>query len=224
MMSFGTVAPDNLGPTGDVPGLSMLTGLFGSALGYERTESDKLQALQDAVVEYGVRVDRPGRIMTDFQIVDLGLPHLQKTGWTTWGYPEEPRGSSSDAKHIRHRDYVVDASMMVAVRIESPTLTVEDVYQALQHPVNPLFIGRKSCLPSQPIAYGIVESDDVLGALRSLPSDHRITRNTAYWVPAGSDDVGAVPFRDLRDWKSRLHGGVRYMVRKFMPPQEPSCT
>lgn len=165
MMSFGATSVDNLGVVQRWPAVSMLTGLLGNALGYRRTDSNLLNRLQARIL-WAARLDRPGIPMQDFQTAKLGK---SDKGWTTSGEVEGRAGGAAtyDSPHIRRRDYVADASVAVALRLvatdESPTL--EEVALALRRPARPLFVGRKSCLPSGAILQGSVDAPDLLSAL-----------------------------------------------------------
>jgi CRISPR system Cascade subunit CasD len=68
LMSFGDVAVDELRPTARHPFKSMIVGLLGNALGVTRLEGDVLEELQ-ASFKMASRIDRPGRVMTDYQTV-----------------------------------------------------------------------------------------------------------------------------------------------------------
>lgn len=57
LLAFGGVTIDHVGITRDFPAQSMLTGLLANALGWERTEWEKHQALQDRLV-FAARRDR----------------------------------------------------------------------------------------------------------------------------------------------------------------------
>src|SRR5438046_2841237 len=65
-----------------IPTRSLLTGLFGSALGYTRGDYAKLQALQDNM-QVGVVVHRDGFEVSDYQIADLGKPHMRGPMWSS---------------------------------------------------------------------------------------------------------------------------------------------
>ncbi|MBR2534853.1 MAG: type I-E CRISPR-associated protein Cas5/CasD [Hyphomicrobium sp.] len=50
LVAFGGVIIDHIGVTFDFPALSALTGLFANALGYDRTERQAHQDLQDRLI------------------------------------------------------------------------------------------------------------------------------------------------------------------------------
>ncbi|WP_082411796.1 type I-E CRISPR-associated protein Cas5/CasD, partial [Methylogaea oryzae] len=87
LMSFGGVMVDQHGPTERFPGLSLLAGLFGNALGYRHGDAEALEALQ-ARIEYAARWDVEPQALLDYHTVDLGQPKMREPGWTTRGEPE----------------------------------------------------------------------------------------------------------------------------------------
>jgi CRISPR system Cascade subunit CasD len=216
MLSFGAPIVDSRGVIQQHPPLSMLTGLIGNALGYRHGDFERLQRLQERI-RYAVRCDRSGERFIDYQSVDLGQEHLQKTGWTTRGEREDRRGGrKSKGTHIRHREYLANGCYTVALTLqpvdESPSL--ESVEEALRHPERPLFIGRKTCLPSSPLLSGRMSAPDVLAALRRWPAVERSDagRLEAWWPAELSDDEEAsrnFTVTDQRDWANQIHTGER---------------
>lgn len=166
LIAFGGETIDNFGVIRDFPALSMITGLLANALGWRREDCELHDRLQSRLL-LGARLNTPIQRLTDFQTAQLGK---DDKGWTTWGVPEERRGGPDSYKspHLRYRDYHADLDVLVALRLEpaeqAPTL--DDLAVALDHPARPLFIGRKSCLPSQRIFAGWQEADNVLHALQ----------------------------------------------------------
>lgn len=239
LMSFGGVMVDHHGPTERFPGLSMLAGLFGNALGYRHGEADALEALQ-ARIEYAARWDVEPEPLLDYHTVDLGQEKMREPGWTTRGEPEH-RGGGPDAKygtHIRYRHYWANGVMTVAIALrdrENPIL--DELAAGLREPARPLFLGRKTCLPAAPLLVGRVEAENVLDALRRAP---RICRNVgrvssrseglnpktapeaqkvnACWPAhlgesAQSRQVGLY---DRRDWRNQIHTGRRIRIEGLL--------
>lgn len=218
LMSFGGETIDNLGVIRPFPAISMLTGLLANALGWRRIERQRHQDLQDRLV-FAARIDREphgGLRMTDFQSAAI---NNTEQSWTTRGRPEG-RGGGTYQNHLRYRDYHVDMSVTVALRLDpadgDPTL--DGLANALQEPARPLFIGRKPCLPSGPLFGGFSEGESSLEALLSVPladeSPGRATirvqwpeRETAAGIEANLGQ--ALMITDERNWVSGLHGGGR---------------
>ena len=219
LMAFGGETIDNYGVVRQFPSASMITGLIANSLGWRRTEDERHQRLQDRLV-FAARIDREpagGSSLTDFQTAQLGSGDR---AWTTTGRPESRQGGANtyNAPHLRFRDYLADARVCVALRLDpsdvSPTL--DDVEAALQAPDRPLFIGRKPCLPSVHLFGGYAEGESALAALTSTPLSETSPLDAAVRVlwPSGEGVPGIIASRtysitDQRNWISGLHGGGR---------------
>lgn len=240
LLSFGAVAIDNYSVTWDFPALSMLTGLFANAIGYDRIEREAHQALQDRIVFAARREDEPYHgVLTDVQNVQM---QKSDKGWTTRGQPEGRGGGSYGGPHRRFRDYHPDALVAVVVSLREPPATdlprnrahpsLDDLAAALDRPERPLFIGRKPCLPASPINTDkFIEADSAYDALLKLPQlDARKPGSLRAQWPAGEGPTGGkfrgVTLHDLRNWISGLHGGTRQVIEgRMLPPNvTPSTT
>ena len=237
LMSFGAPQVDQIGPTGQFPTISQITGLFANALGYEHRDGGRLQALQ-ARVSLASALLREGEELEDYQTVDLGQAHLRNPAWTTRGRTEHRDGglATKYGTHIRFRRYRADARVLSAVSLlpadEAPTLGA--VGDALTVPARPLFIGRKPCLPATPVFVGLVQqASHLVDALSRVPSEFpewwtwaaepggAVTEGVlAEWPAAGENSLlpedrpAARRVIDRRDWRNQLHGGERVVVRR----------
>jgi len=243
LMAFGGVAVDEYGVTREFPAASMLTGLLGNALGWDHRDGERLNALQNRL-RFAVRCDRPGVVLRDFQTVELGQPHLdaKRVGWTTRGTVDERKGGSAKkGTHIRYRDYLVDAVYTLALTLvpTAPNPTIEELAGALAEPARPLFIGRKSCIPSAPL---LLESkpltaSGVLAALALVPQvapwragSSPVKNLRAWWpddepVPAGVNLAQSrlIPVYDRRDWVNQIHSGRRLIREGLITPPAPEA-
>jgi CRISPR system Cascade subunit CasD len=209
LIAFGGETIDSFGVTREFPALSMMTGLFANALGWDRGEAGRHDRLQSRL-RIGTRIEHAGERMTDFQTAQLGAADR---GWTTFGVPEARRGGagSYDSPHLRYRDYHADLTATVAVRLvpdgEAPTL--DDLQGALDRPQRPLFIGRKPCLPSTRLFIGFAEADTLLSALQSTQSVNHVA--LMQWPEGEGEWPGDRCFEicDERNWVSGFHGGLR---------------
>lgn len=211
LMAFGGETIDNLGVIRDFPAQSMLTGLIANALGWRREDAAQHDRFQARLV-FGARLDRPGTRFTDFQTAEL---RKDDTAWRTTGIPEGRGGGEGTYKgqHLRYRDHLADAAVLVALRLEpsAEVPTLEDIATALQRPMRPLFLGRKPCVPTAPLFAGYVEAPDVLTALIQA---ERLADNPCARVqwPAGEGELSGsrrVELCDERNWTSGVHGGWR---------------
>ena len=115
--------------TDDAPTKSGVLGLLAAARGLRRT--DPLEDL--ASLTFGVRIDQPGELLRDFQ-----------TARSLDG---------KDSMPLSHRYYRADARYVVG--LEASQELLEGVAESLRNPTFPLYLGRRSCPPSEPIVPAI---------------------------------------------------------------------
>ena len=234
LMAFGGETIDNYGVIRRFPSASMLTGLLANALGWRRTQAQDHQELQKRLI-FAARIDREpagGVSLTDYQTVQLGDSvdlFVQGggwvVGWTTRGTPDRRAGAlgtagSGSFTHQRWRDYFADMRVTVALRLKPADSfpTLDDLAESLQHPARPLFIGRKPCLPSEPLFVGFKDESTALAALMSSEpeegSDGTSTLKATWPQGEGADGVRETRvfmLTDERNWISGLHGGGRWV-------------
>jgi CRISPR system Cascade subunit CasD len=232
MISFGGAIVDNIGVIREFPAASMLTGLFGNALGYDHRNVEKLQPLQDRL-HFAIRCDSPGKKIIDYQTVDFDQEFMNETGWTTLHKLEDRRGgSASKGIHQRYRHYWADAVYTIALTLKQSVdaLTLDHLELAIRSPVRPLFIGRKCCLPSEPILYGRVQATTLINALQKVPLAKQAKLQQAnaklhVWCSAEEFLAGekrVFPITDERDWINQIHCGQRILQEGIIELKESS--
>jgi len=230
LIAFGGETIDNFGVIRDFPALSMITGLFANALGWRREDCELHDRLQNRLV-VGARLNTPIQRLREYQTAQL---FEKDQAWTTFGEPEGRAPSPSYSMQAngrksltwqRYRDYHASLNVLVALRLEPSdnTLTLDDLAVALDHPARPLFIGRKTCLPSQRIFAGWQEADNVLQALQiaQLPEIDSAQSLRMQW-PDGEGNLAGDRLIDLcdeRNWTSGVHGGWRPVREGSFTPQ-----
>ncbi|MBF8271508.1 MAG: CRISPR-associated protein, CT1976 family [Magnetococcales bacterium] len=221
LMAFGGPMVDNNGVIQTFPAVSMLTGLLANALGWDHADAVALDHLQHRL-HFAARLDRPGEEIMDYQTVDLGQSFMRQTGWTTRGFPEWRSGGDAKIGTLqRYRPFRVDALCTVMLTLEGETPGLDDLAEALAHPARPLFIGRKSCVPSLPILAGRITAANLYDALchfvyQDWPDAGDSVADTpmsACWPegqgPDDPDHTILEPVTDQRDWLNQIHGGQR---------------
>lgn len=232
LVSFGGPVVDNRGVTQDFPGLALLTGLLGNALGYEHRDAEALGRLQRRL-RYAVRRDRRGSFLRDYQTVDLGQPFLSGGGWTTRGRAEgRAGGTASEKTHIRLRDFIADSLYTLVLTLAPPQEPpdLDALERALREPERPLFIGRKCCLPAAPLLAGRLQASSLRQALAQVPPAPLGRRDDGpelleAWWPAdegGEQDSRLVEITDERDWAHQIHSGRRVLRHGRVLVQESS--
>ena len=229
LMSFGgPVASDRVGSTFHFPPKSMLTGLLGVAIGYKRSEHEKLQELQEGFT-YGVREDRRGEVIEDFQTADFN------SAWMT-GYWEDGRyvsgkeargryGSSSENRSILDRKYIADAAYTVVLKLAS--LPEEKLIGALRRPKWPVYIGRKGCGAGflRPERVGHHAVREALEDFDNLELQHPHPRPGQTQLRIWIEGQGSRSIQGLRDWASRIHAGKQRFAKGTIegpPSEDPS--
>lgn len=205
LMSFGGPAVDQVGNTFHFPPKSMLTGLLGAALGYSRSEHQKLQQLQDGFT-YGVREDRPGEVIEDFQTVDLKAPWMAGM-WNNGKYQTGDDVRETDKRReILHKQYIADA--VYTVILDPIDLPQSELVGALRRPNWPLYIGRKSC-GAGPLCPERVDCETVRGALKEIDLHPDAKMQNQYRIWAEGGDSRSI--YGIRDWESRIHAGKQWI-------------
>lgn len=133
MQSWGTSSRFDQRDTGKEPSKSGIVGLLAAALGIDRHNWDDLEPLVGLSI--GVRHDRPGIPRRDYQTASniISANHSK----------EHPTA-------VTYRDYLADAAFLVGLE-SSEIFLLDKIQSALKNPVWPLFLGRKSYVPSEPI-------------------------------------------------------------------------
>ena len=132
MQAWGSDSRFETRRTGREPTKSGVIGLLAAALGRSRANSvDDLCQLR-----FGVRVDQEGQLLRDFHTAHQG----DRTAYVTERY------------------YLCDAVFLVGLESEDRAF-LQTLEQALRAPAFPLFLGRRSCPPTLPIALGIREGN-----------------------------------------------------------------
>ncbi|AEE44659.1 type I-E CRISPR-associated protein Cas5/CasD [Cellulomonas fimi] len=163
LQAWGSESRFTTRATDDAPTKSGIVGLLAAAQGRRRSDS-----LEDYVgLRLGVRIDQPGRLLRDFQ-----------TARSLDGRQPMP---------LSYRYYREDARFLAVVHAEDSLL--ELFVDALRHPVFPLYLGRRSCPPAEPLVPRLLDAP--LGmALRDEP-----WRAAPWWRRRCGDEPPMLEFR-----------------------------
>jgi CRISPR system Cascade subunit CasD len=148
-------------------------------------------------LRFGVRIDQPGQLLRDFH--------------TARSNPDKP-------PYVTERHYLADAVFLVGLEGDESLLFTLD--KAIQAPVFPLFLGRRSCPPVGRILLGI-RNKPLEEALREEPwhasqwfkEKVKNELNLTFVVDANPDQSGAFSRRDYPISFSQKHRkyGFRYV-------------
>lgn len=164
MQSWGTGSRLQIRRTDGYPSKSGALGLLLCAMGVNRESAPK--ALEALIrLEMGVRIDRPGDFDWDYHTAGAGMGIRKAEGGVKFtASTKEPETLLS------RRQYLLDASFLVALMGDESV--VEQAAEALRKPRWPVFLGRKCCVPTEPVLAGVVQQPDIKAALESVPLLH----------------------------------------------------
>lgn len=132
MQAWGTQSHFEIRDTEREPSKSGVIGLLCAALGRPRDAAiGDLSALR-----MGVRVDREGAVLVDYQTSGVGGVALAS-------------GGQRREAVISRRYYLADADFLVGLEGDAQLLSV--LHQALAQPVWQLYLGRKAMVPDVPV-------------------------------------------------------------------------
>ena len=131
------------------PTKSGVIGLLAAALGLRRDETEPLTRL--AQLRFGVRVEREGQLLVDFHMA---------------------RNEEKDRSYVTYRHYLEDAVFLVGLESKDTAL-LQELAEALTHPVFPLYLGRRACPPTLPLCLGLREQG-LVEALQAEPASWRM--------------------------------------------------
>jgi CRISPR system Cascade subunit CasD len=196
LQSWGLDSRFDLRGTAAEPSKSAILGLACAALGRDRDQSvDDLVALR-----HGVRVDRAGVLLRDYHTA-IEVAAAGTTGLSTV---------------VSERWYLADAAFLCGLEGDQSLLAT--LHKSLADPRWPVFLGRKSCVPSLPLHMpGGLRTEGLETALRTYPLVAQPEAQTPLRMviedPHGAQtrpDTPTAPF-------CRRQFGVRRVRTEFMP-------
>lgn len=196
LQSWGTDSRFENRRTEKLPTKSAVVGLLTAALGRSR-DADVSDL---ASLKYGVRIDQPGTVITDFHTAH-----------------------SSKSSYITNRDYLSDAKFVVAVEGEDEKL-MDELAEAVKKPAFPLFLGRRSCPPDLPLSMGL-QNEDLESSLKNAewqgkkadePEQYNLYLDGDFGYPARRIQDQPITFDyHHRQYGSRLQSQKRVMNNDY---------
>jgi CRISPR system Cascade subunit CasD len=146
MQSWGLDSRFDQRDTGLEPSKSGVLGLVCAALGKPRDDqTGHWPSLAELVsLKMGVRVLREGTLRIDYQTAGGGK--FQGKSYGVW----KASGGVGKNAVVSHRHYLSDADFLVG--LEGPLPLLRKIEEALNNPVWQLSLGRKSYVPTRPVA------------------------------------------------------------------------
>lgn len=153
------------------PTKSGVLGLVCCALGARGEQKELLlefSSLSQTVVSYTTSPREP--LLRDFHMVGSGYDDADP--WTTLLIPKKNDGGKAvgGGTKMTYRYYLQDARFAVAIEI--PPTRAESIMAALQNPAYDLYLGRKTCVPTDLIYRGAyATAEDALRAAAAIAAE-----------------------------------------------------
>ena len=161
LQSWGTRSRFDNRDSGPLPTKSGVVGLIACAMGLPRGDGRILELSEH--LRMGVRADRPGTLMVDFQTV---------TGERGYLFCAGGGKRVGEPTLLTPRQYLEDASFTVALAGDEALLRA--CADALQSPRWQTYLGRKSCVPTRPVFEALTDEyrdfEDALQRVRPCPN------------------------------------------------------
>lgn len=230
LQSWGVRARWSRRDTSSEPTKSAIIGLLGCAAGVIRpdwrsdAEPDMRLEQWDNVLNFGVRIDRSGMIETDYHTVQgrhWQADGKMKTGLSVSGTTPNKAEREPPHTEITWRDYLHDAAFLVALTVKPEHQAdnhdlLETFKSHLERPKWPLYLGRKSCVPSRPIFDRLAnEYQDIENALRTEPwSAPRPTKKRQVF-PKGNQEPKLLAWLECSDGEYERQDAMRLNQLRF---------
>ena len=210
LQSWGCDSKFSLRTTLSFPTKSGVLGMILAALGAGGSQRELLSSLAcgDFKVYSLVKQKVRSHELVDFQMIGNGY---SRSGWESLMIPRKRDGGFAvgGGAKLTYRHYLQDAIFVVVMEI--PDDLGESIKGAFQAPVWPVSLGRRTCVPSQPVFRGIFPSEeDAYAELGRLISERNLIKT--FRVIEGSfpeegdvivlNDV-PICFGEIKEYRSR---------------------
>lgn len=153
------------------PSRSAIIGLICAALGIRRNETEKLNQIFNCI-QVATCVYSKGVIIRDYHTARY--PEYKKFPFYRCDY-DLNQIDSVDKKDINcdvsEREYVCDAYSRAAICLKNDFLTLEEILDALNHPVFGLYLGSKDCPLGLPLNPQIIDAANLKDAFGQASFD-----------------------------------------------------
>ena len=208
LQSWGERARWDVRDRANEPTKSGVVGLLASALGWGRNRDDDIRRLSTSL-RMGVRCDNPGKLVQDYHTVFDGVRSAD-------GKIKKSPKTKKPETIVSHRTYLADASFLVALQAvdETGEALLRESALAIEKPVWPVYLGRKSCPPAVPLSAGTGDYPDLERALRKGPGASKLEGDVRFVleVPSGKGN----PRRDEIERLSVRTYGYRHVTETLV--------
>jgi len=194
LQSWGVGAKFDERPTLSFPSRSGVLGLLAAACGIDR--SDDAWLVRAAALKVAVRAyrregrDSDGMRLTDYHTVGGGYDAADKKT-QPWEYRMAVAKAEGGVKtELTHRDYLLDAAFGVLVSASGEAeYLVQEMVKHLENPVWGIWLGRKSCVPTEPVLVGVYPDEESAWSAVSVRAARRKRAASMALVEVAPDDI-----------------------------------
>lgn len=186
MASWGEIAVGEARHSAIYPSKSAITGLLAAALGIRREQEELHNQLTEGYWQ-AVKLLKAGQVLKDYHTAQAP-DSVGKFRYRT-RRDEIVQGKDRLGTVLSTREYRTDAQAIVAIKaLDGAPYDLQSLQQALQSPKFHLYLGRKSCPLSAPLATQIITADSFRQALdsysvKTLLSGKYDWERDARWLP-----------------------------------------
>ena len=212
LQSWGPPSPWDVKTTYMMPTKSGIVGLISACFGYRRGDP-RIQELFDGL-QMAVRADRPGSLIEDYQSIHSNKPYMVSASGTKRSSPKAGAATSI----VVRKHYIQDARFTVFLSGREELL--RSISKAMKAPVFLMYLGRKTCVPTEPIVPEMIEAKNIYEALRIFTDKDRMEMGDSRYVqvevdaPAGVKNSLAKRIVMKRDRVVNGCRGNNYVTRK----------
>lgn len=186
----------------DFPSKSGVLGMLCCALGAGGEQTERLARLADLdmqLIAY-TPADKLGKatprlpLLRDFHMVGSGYDDADP--WQSLLIPKTSEGKKAvgGGTKMTYRYYLQDMAFAVALQV--PADEAETLAAALQNPVWDIYLGRKTCVPTELVYQGIfATAGDALAAAANLAAQK--SRAASFAVRQGEHDGEVITLNDV---------------------------
>ncbi|MFJ9908071.1 type I-E CRISPR-associated protein Cas5/CasD [Streptomyces sp. NPDC101152] len=166
LSAYGTDTAFTRRGTQPHPTRSALIGMFAAAAGRPRDQAldplDLPGRPSYTDLAFTIRIDTPGTPYTDFHTTGSARPRHEQLRTSKGGRRAEGKNT-----HVTRRHYLTDACFTVAVH-GSPAL-ITYLAHTLEHPHFAPYLGRRACVPDEPLVLTPPLTDPLTHLLKHAP-------------------------------------------------------
>lgn len=156
MQSWGVSGKFGERPTMSFPSKSGVLGMLAAAVGIDRENIAWLQGA--AELKFAVRTYKTGTRLSDYHTVGGGFDSGSKSVRERRSIPAKAEDGKPGKTALTRREYLQDT--VFGVVLSGDDALIQQMADGLRNPVWGIWLGRKSCIPTEPVFAGLAETEE----------------------------------------------------------------